>query len=452
MALERLFSALYNLRKPRVKAILDDMLAEERLSRSDLLVRQKVRLVRLFQHAYNTTSYYRELFDRSGIAMRIGRGDVDLADVPVLTKAVLREQGRQLISNARMREALIEGRTAGSTGVPVTYYYERETLDHMMAAARRYYMWSGWRPGERIMHFWGARQDLTHVGSIKRCLGEWYSQEKTIDASQFDHDTLRAWGDKLMRFSPVLLQGYPSVITRFGQFLREEGSTPPRLKGIYCTAEVLYPWQRQLLEEVFQCKVFNQYGSREVIAIACECAHGSMHLFTDTAYVETLPDNEVAGAAGRLIVTSLTNWAMPFIRYELGDIGALKDGYCACGSQFPMMTTEICRSNDIICTPSGKDIYPSYFHHVLDGIAGIASFQFRQITDECLLLLVEQDGRNPNLQSQLSELGQRIKRDLDPGMQLEAQIVDQIERSKAGKHRFVISELGVRSADSGSQV
>jgi phenylacetate-CoA ligase len=208
---------------------------------------------------------------------------------------------------------------------------------------------------------------------------------------------------------------------------------PSTLLGVFSTAEVLYDWQRELMEQAFQCKVFNQYGSREIPNIACECRHGNQHIFTDMVYLESLNiDHE-----DRLIITSLTNRVMPFIRYEIGDSGRLKQGDCACGSPFPMMEMGLCRSNDIIKTRSGKSIYPSYFIHLLDGLADIKQYQFIQSEpDKITLNLVSPSGLSPEA---LTSLRARVRRDVDENMVLEINAVDEIKRTISGKHRFVIS-------------
>ncbi|MDP3482234.1 MAG: hypothetical protein Q8S05_02870 [Sulfuricella sp.] len=197
---------------------------------------------------------------------------------------------------------------------------------------------------------------------------------------------------------------------------------------------MLYGWQRELMEQAFQCKVFNQYGSREIPNIACECRHGNQHVFTDMVYLESLKiDNE-----DRLIITSLTNRVMPFIRYEIGDSGRLKEGNCACGSPFPMMEMGLCRSNDIIKTRSGKSIYPSYFIHLLDGLADIQQYQFIQSEpDKITLNLVSPSGLSSEA---MSSLRARVRRDVDENMVLEINRVDEIKRTISGKHRFVISQ------------
>ena len=202
------------------------------------------------------------------------------------------------------------------------------------------------------------------------------------------------------------------------------------------------PRQRALMETAFGCKVFNQYGSREIPNIACECRHGNLHVFTDMVYLEAVRED----SEDKLLVTSLTNYLMPFIRYDLGDSGRLKDGDCPCGSPFPLLEMGVCRSNDLIRTRAGKVVYPSYFIHLLDGLQGIRQYRFVQTAyDRMTLDLV---AAQPLPTDAAAALAARIRADVDPGMRLEIRHVDAIPRTRSGKHRFVVRDMGDSAAAS----
>jgi phenylacetate-CoA ligase len=138
----------------------------------------------------------------------------------------------------------------------------------------------------------------------------------------------------------------------------------------------------------------------------------------------------------RLLVTSLTNRVMPMIRYELGDLGRLQDGQCGCGSPFPLMALDVCRKNDLVVTPGGRKIYPSYFVHLLDDLDGIEQFQFVQESPARIVLRLR---AQPGVAGRVEQaLLPRIRRDLGADMTLQVERVAAIARSRSGKHRFVI--------------
>jgi phenylacetate-CoA ligase len=429
---------LQNYLKPAIHRQYKELMAFEKYARSEMFTLQEQRLQTLIRYAYQNTRYYHELFDAVGLGEKILKGTVNWKDIPIINKRDLQNSASDMVSSVVKPSAVFMNYTGGSTGEPVRIYYDMNTLEFMFASARRYYQWCGWRQGEKILNFWGAKQDLRVQATFRRRVSEYIWNERTLNAYQFDIAILRYWESQLIEYSPVILQGYPSVMSQFAKYVKEHGKKMPRLKGIYSTAETLLPWQRTLMEEVFQCKVYNQYGSREIVSVACECSAGSMHWFPDMVQVEV--NNPGEDGTGALILTSLTNRAMPFVRYEIGDIGAIKAGNCVCGSEFPMLEMGICRMNDLITTSDGRLVYPGFFNRLLDGMVTKGRYQFRQVTRDRIELYVEREGAT-GVEQRLEGLAKRIKQELDPQMNLVVRIVDQIQTTKSGKHRFVVSEL-----------
>jgi len=304
----------------------------------------------------------------------------------------------------------------------------------------RSYMLSGWRPGQKILNFWGARQDVVpggvfgaRLGGVDALIGDFVAAERTISAFEYTEEKLVGWARFIQRYRPVLLQGYASVLADVARVVIDHRLPMPKtLVGVYSTAEVLDASQRRLIEEAFGCKVFNQYGSREIPNIACECRHGSMHVFTDMVYLESKQvENE-----SRLLVTSLTNRLMPMIRYDIGDTGRLLDGACGCGLPFPLMQMDLCRQNDHIRTRSGTTVHPAYFNRLLYGQTQIRQYQWVQRSlDRIELNLV---APRPLDTETVASLQTSIRRDVAAQMTLAVNYLDEIPRTVSGKHRFVI--------------
>ena len=186
------------------------------------------------------------------------------------------------------------------------------------------------------------------------------------------------------------------------------------------------------MQRAFGCKVFNQYGCREVPNIAWECRHGGMHVFADMVYLESVPmDDE-----DRLLVTSLTNRLMPFIRYNTGDSGKLLDAECSCGLPFPLMEMGVCRQNDLIRTRAGRRFHPAYFNRLLHGLRQIDGYQWVQTDiDRIVLNLVAAQRLSAE---NLASIERRIRADVDGQMRFQVNYLDDIPRTGSGKHRFVI--------------
>lgn len=411
---------------------MDRLLASQAMRPAQLRQQQQQSLFELITHAVAHSPYYRSKYRDVPTLFSTDEG---ISCLPLLRKNDVIKHRELLLADTVDPHSVRIGHTGGSTGQPLAFYYDRHKLELMRAGMSRSYLWSGWRPGQKILNFWGAQQDIKPAGFSKR-VDEFFAAEKTIGAYDYTEHDLANWVRQIQRYKPVLLQGYASILAELAKYVLDQGlRLPNTLKGVYSTAEMLHGWQRRLMESAFVCKVFNQYGSREIPNIACECQHGNQHVFTDMVYLESILEE----GADKLIITSLTNRTMPFIRYDIGDSGTLKAGDCPCGSPFPMMDMGVCRSNDLIKTRSGKTIYPSYFIHLLDGLQGIKQYQFVQTAIDKLRLNILASHQLTTAQQ--ADIRSRIARDVDSGMALEISHVAAITRTHSGKHRFVIREI-----------
>jgi phenylacetate-CoA ligase len=422
---------LHRQRRPQRYALLARLLAQQPRDREHALRRREEDLRAIVQFAVANTDYYRDRFAAEGID---ASGAWTATNLPLLRKEdVVRHLDAMLARNADRDEAKI-GHTGGSTGTPLAFWYDEFKHELMRAGMCRSYMGSGWRPGDKILNFWGARQDTVAGGVFGGGWEDFIAAERTISAYEYTAAQLGAWADAIRSYRPVLLHGYTSILAELARHVLGKGiAMPSSLKGVYPTAEVLDDAQRELMERAFGCKVFNQYGSREIPNIACECRRGNMHVFSDMVHLESLPD----GDGDRLVVTSLTNRLMPFIRYDIGDSGRLLDGECSCGWPFPLMAMGMCRKNDLIRTQDGKTVHPSYFNRLLYGMTQIGQYQFVQEAPERIVLNVV--AATPLDAAVAATLRDTIRRDVDARMEFELNCVAEIRRTASGKHRFVVS-------------
>jgi phenylacetate-CoA ligase len=423
----RLKSLVHRQARPLRYRWLQTLLENEALSPEQLQQYQRQQFNAMVRFAIRNTDYYRHRYQ--GIA----GPDFAAAELPVLTKQAVVAERDAMVAGGLEQPGLKLGYTGGSTGKPLAFYYTDEKTEQMRAGMMRSYRWAGWRPGDRVLNFWGAQQDVRKPRTASDRLRRYAAAERTLGAYEFSEADLLNWARQVQTWKPTLLQGYASILAELAQFVRAGNMRMPTgIKGVFTTAEVLHDWQRVVIESAFSCSVFNQYGSREVPNIGLQCAHGNFHVFSDLVKLESLPvDGE-----SRLLVTSLTNRVMPMIRYELGDLGRLQDGQCSCGSPFPLMALDVCRKNDLVVTPAGRKIYPSYFVHLLDGQRGIAQFQFVQTAPASIVLKLR---ARPGIAGRVEQdLLPRIRTDLGADMTFHVETVDSIPRSRSGKHRSVI--------------
>jgi len=437
-------SSIYNLRHRRVLELEKELSLRQWWSTEELCKYGDERTRSLAIHAAKNVPYYRELFNSLNIDPSSMTFSEDWNRLPILEKDTLRAKNSDLIAETEHSRKVRTNHSGGSTGKPVTFLTDINLFEVMAANMRFIFSWAGWRPGEMVLHLWGGKENklpLTYWNHIKALLSGYL----VLPVYSFDEGNFMRWWEVLNVYQPTIIYAYPSVASEFSKWLEKKGFEPKGIKGVFCSAEVLFPSHRKIIEQVFKCKVYNQYGSRETPSVACECPEGNMHLFVDLNRVEFLDQPDNPDGPKRIIVTPLENYAQPLLRYDLDDLGTSKEGICPCGRGYPLMEMNMGRQNDHIRALDGRKIYPSFFIHLLDGKKWIRRFQFRQLKPHCLDLIVEID--TPlNLQEQADRLASEILPQLQSmmgsGIKLNTRIVPFIERTLAGKHRFVINELG----------
>ncbi len=416
---------LHRRRHPRRFALLDGLLANAALTPEAMREHHRRALEAIIAFAAENTDYYAERFG----------SERELVRLPVLTKDDVRANLERLLARGADRSSIHLGHTGGSTGRPLAFWWDEEKHELMRAGMMRSYMASGWRPGEPILNFWGARQDI-RAGGLKKRWGAWVTGEQTLDARDYDEATLEAWAGLIRRRRPVLLQGYASILAALARHVIDRRiALPDSLRGVYSTAEMLDDGQREVMSRAFGCRVFNQYGCREIPNIACECPRGNLHVFTDMVHLESLPGED---GEDRLIVTSLTNRLMPMIRYEVGDSGRLMDGECDCGWPFPLMEMGLCRKNDLIRTAAGRHVHPSFFNGLLYGLTTIRQYRFAQTAPDRLVLEVVAPAPLPA--DTIAAMQAKIRDKAGAEMALEVCYLEAIAPTASGKRRFVVRE------------
>jgi phenylacetate-CoA ligase len=377
-----------------------------------------------------------------GVRSRDIRTLNDFAQLPILTKDIIRERWRDLVREDVPLERLSPHFSGGSTGVPLRFYREREYMDASDAGTFRNFQQCGWRLGEMIAFFWGSSERLQRMSRAEFELRQRARRMYQFDPFHSGPAEMEEWLRRWRSLGARIAFGYASTIARFAAFIEDSGKRVVPLRGVFTTAEKLYPKQREVVSRVFGCQVFDLYGSSEVQNIAAECPHGRMHINADFVVLETDRDSAKPGAPASLLATSLWNYAMPFIRYRNEDCADLLDETCDCGNHFPLMTLNVARVSDNFAFPDGRVVHGEFFTHLMYGSDGILNFQFHQTaTDRITLWIVPsaapEGARERAIRGAIAQIHALTK----SSIQVEVRETDVIPLSNAGKHRFTRSDV-----------
>ena len=302
----------------------------------------------MLNHAWNSVPYYRSAWTRAGIHPDDVRSLEDLRHFPIVTKTALRGNEDQFLSSRFEKKNLIVKRTSGSTGVPLTIYLDKAGKEWKYASTLRSDEWSGWRLGQRVAKVWG-NPEYRHFGWRGRWRNALLDRAVYLDTCHLTDERIEEFTRVIRRHRPGLLFGHAHSL-----FLLAERMQPGEVRpnGIISTAMPLHDWQRRKIEGIFGTKVTDRYGCEEVSLIACECErHHGLHINSDSIYVEIERHDE--SHTGNLLITDLTNMAMPLIRYRNGDVVTLTDRRCECGRGLPMIEKVQGRDADYVVAPSG---------------------------------------------------------------------------------------------------
>jgi phenylacetate-CoA ligase len=407
---------------------------------------QEVRLRALITHAYRHVPYYRETLDRLGIDPKEIRHIEDLQRLPVLTKDDIRTNLHfDLMSDSHDKRQMLPITTSGSTGEPLTLYADKTQLEMRWATTLRNIEWTGYRFGDSQVRLWHSTLGMSGWQAFKERLDAILVRRKFFPAFEMNEKTIGQYVEFLRQKKPVLIDGYAEAFNLIATYLRHNEIDGIRPRGIVSSAQTLSQESREIIEQAFQAKVFDKYGSREFSGIAHECeAHQGHHVNAESYIVEIVRDGRPAleGETGEVLVTDLTNFCVPLIRYALGDLATATTKQCACGRGLPLIGPIQGRVQAIIIGTNGCFLPGTFFAHLLKDYGHILK-QFQVVQDR-LGAIDFNVVKGPRFsEASLEKILELIRRHLGEDMQIDVHYVDQIALVRTGKHRHSVSRLKI---------
>ncbi len=358
---------------------------------------------------------------------------------PILTKEELLENPDQYYPNyGRMRPWDIHDTTGGTTGAPLTVVRSLLSVIYENAFNYRHWYQFGFKKGMRRATLRG--ESIRNPDFQGSDFWEYnrFNKQLFFSTMHLTAKTADLFADKLQEFNPVLLEAFPSSAYDLAVYLREKGRRL-NIPLLFTGSEPLYHYQRNLLLERIASQVIDAYGMSERVAFATECNYGELHVNTDYGYMEIVDESGSATADyGFVVGTSLFNFKMPLIRYQLSDLTKWKQGICRCNSPFPIIEPIKGRSEDAIFTPNGKDIGP-FLYKVLKGIEEIRQCQIAQVSEYGIEIRVVP---GPEFSHSVQEkMEQNFYSYVSQEMEVNVIIVDKIKRTARQKYRWIINEF-----------
>jgi phenylacetate-CoA ligase len=358
---------------------------------------------------------------------------------PIITKSTLLENRGSLYpraGKARLWESV--GKTSGTTGTPLEVIRSPDSVLMESAFLRRHWEWGGFKQGMRRVTL---RGDL--VAPLERRQPPYwfynrFDNQLLVSSRHLREPCIEAIIDEIERFSPAVMQAYPSTAFALARFLKQRGRQL-RIPVVFTASEPLHRHQRELIKQRFAARVMDMYGMAERVAFATECEEGSLHLNPDYSCVELVDEEgKPARDVGYIVGTTFHNLAMPLVRYRLSDRTRWVSGACRCGRRFPMIEPVTGKYEDYIYGSDGAFVSPSVLTFAFKGLQSIRQSQVAQVASGVWeVRVVPAPGFS-------GAEGARIVRNIhalvDPRVDVRVVVRTEIPCTAAGKFRWVVNE------------
>jgi len=443
-----LFPAMERFKGNHIRQYVNELAESENLSYSELNTLHVDKLRELLLHAIDNVPAYKQY----------KKYRQDIIDDPVsaienftpLTKAEFRKNPLSYIASGINPNSLISNATGGSTGQPTKFYIDRKCVEYYEAARYRGLSWHDIKIGDRCVMIWGAPIELNRTGLVKYKLKERLLKNRfAIPAYDLNPDSVKSIVGKINRFKPVYLYGYASSMYLLAMLMLERGvKFNFQLTAAVSTSEVLHDYQREAMENAFNCPVINEYGAKDGGIIAYECPNGGMHISSENLHLEVLDMITLkpvrTGESGLIAVTDLNNFSAPRIRYIVGDTVSVSRDACLCGRSLPILSKIDGREDDTFITTDGVLVHGHFVNHIARNLKGIDQFRCIQHTrrDIELIIVKGPDFDMKEIEFFVSEIKKKMG-----DVEVTLNYTSTIPPLSSGKIRYAIREFSLEGGE-----
>jgi phenylacetate-CoA ligase len=415
----------------------------------ELLEFRKKYLTKLLLHAYRNVPYYHNLLREICV---INDEKVDLSkfeQIPILTKEIMRKHNNEIISKDYTSRRWYYNSSGGSTGEPTKFI--QDDLYGKWGNAVFYY----WHkdilgidePNVKKVFLWGSDRDLFQGSlGIKASFNNWLDNTIFLNSFRMTENDMEKYMNIIKFYRPDLIRGYAGSLYELCRYAERKNKVIYTPKAVISAAEILRDDMREKIESIFGTKLYDFYGSRETNNLAGECAEGLMHILAFHNYIEILDNNNLPvkeGEEGRVIVTNLHNYSMPFIRYDIGDMAVLGSEKCKCGNILPTLKRISGRVTDHFILKNGTIVPAEFFIHLIGVVCNNGFIKKFQVIQEDyniikILIIPEKDIKD----RERTDIEDKIKFAMGQDCKITWEIVDEISKTPQGKYQYTKSLLG----------
>jgi len=320
-------------------------------------------LSKLLDHCFENVPYYRNLFKEMGVHRSDIRSFHDILNIPILDKNTVRENYRALRADNFHQFRTVEGHTSGTTGTPLTVYWDLDSNIVTGMGIWRHHSWAGYRLGNAFLDVrsrpWDIPQEYRWT---PWCRGLEFNIDHVNDSN------IERFAQYLREYKIKFWRGHAPGMCRLAHLLEDGGIDDVKPTFMIPQGVALHQYQREFLESWSNASVCDYYSMVERCVQICQCPAGSYHITPEMGFVEIMKEDGAPAKPreeGRIIATGLHNFAFPLLRYDTGDLAIPSDNRCQCGRTLPLIEKLMGRIDDYVTDAKGKEIWALHlpFHY-----------------------------------------------------------------------------------------
>lgn len=411
---------------------------------------QRRRLCKILQYSVQNVPYYREIFEKFQTSIDEENVFEVVKKFPILTKDLISKNFSKLKAE-NFSGHFYRNHSGGSSGQPADFLQDSSFNEENKATKIFFDKWAGREEGDFLLKIWGLQSDVLKGNQgLAGFIGENILNVKILDSFQMTHSKMLEYVDVINKKKPKVIEGYVHSIFEFAKFVKNKNIKIHFPDGIIAAAGTLHEDMKKTIEDVFGCKVFNQYGSRDagLLAFSCDKQEG-LHLNIFGSYCEVLDKDFkdcLPGQSGKVYITQLNNFVMPLVRYDIGDFVTLPvEGaeQCTCKRGLPLIKSIDGREVSVFKKKDGTIVPGEFFIHFVGVVFNkgyISKFQvIQEEYDRVVLRIVLEDVEGFNKHKQ--ELEDSIKKVMGSDCAIFFEEVREIESLPSGKYLYTISKI-----------
>jgi len=404
----------------------------DQLNEKELDVLQSKNLKKIIIYAVSNTKYYQH------ITLKGENPFSWIQQFPILTKEQLNNKQQLLLTESK--KGLTKISSSGSSGVTSSVYMNNKDISSLRAGMIHWWEWSGYKLGMPLV-----QTGITPNRSILKSIKDFFFKTIYINAFAHSQEQLKNLCDQLNGTKKYYLSGYASSLNVIAEFaIKNKYSI--QLKSVISLGDKLFSHYRENITKAFHCNVFDTYGSAEGFLVAAQSDLEYLYILSPQTYIEILDDNNNPvpdGEMGYIVATRLDGFAMPLIRYKIGDLGIMlpKNKYPKNRKyNFPLLQQIVGRETDVVKTKSGKTLVVHSFTGVFEYISEIKQFKIIQKTLEGIIIeyIPSKSFSLETLKKITFELQKYLK---DESFKIEYKEVENILTTASGKPQIIESYL-----------